>query len=81
MIWGLALVVILSGIIIIVFRCMDFPENEYSEMELATEREIKQERKEKFLKLFNMDTENQKMKWMIFLTNLVLNLKMISYKW
>ena len=59
MIWGALLVAILSGIIIIVFRCMDFPENEYSEMELATEREIKQERKEKFLKLFNMDTEKE----------------------
>ena len=59
MIWGLALVVILSGIIIIVFRCMDFPENEYSDIEMATEREIKQERKEKFLNLFKMDTEKE----------------------
>ena len=57
MIWGLAFVVILSGIIIVIFRCMDFPENEYSEVEMATEREIKQERKEKFLSLFKMDVE------------------------
>lgn len=57
MIWGIVLVAILSGIIIVAFRYMDFPEDEYGEVEMATEREIKQERKEKFLKLFKMDME------------------------
>jgi hypothetical protein len=43
MIWGVLLVIVLSGIIILLFRCMDFPEDNFVEMELPIEEICREE--------------------------------------